>query len=286
MSAEVNVTPADNKDEDAQATADALARAEHGLEGDQSTTEPDKTARPDWCPEKFARFNDDGSFNASQSAEALSKGHGELEKQFTQKQQTNAEPTEDELEEQDNAPADTNDSDDDDAPLTDANFWNSLTEEYNEKQELSPESRKILADLGVPDQMVDDYIAGQLARGDQYHNQATSVLGDNGAAEYDALVDWASAGGMSDEEAAIFNAAVTSGDVTKAQIAIRDLKAQYIRAEGSYGNLELGGGPGGQAGAQPFPSRQQMTDAIRDPRYSKDPAYRAEIEKRIAVTTL
>ncbi len=293
MSTKVDVSPSPpagpTEDEANQA---ALDRVNQGglLEGDTSTPEPDKTERPEWCPEKFARFNEDGTFNASLSAEALAGGHKELEKQFTQKRQ--ADNTDDQTEAEGEAEGDdqqqqTEGETEGEGPVVEPEFWNSLTEEYNEHGDITPESRKILSDMGIPDEMVNDYIEGQKARGGQYHESVVSVLGDNGSAEYDALIDWAEDGNMTEAEAKVFNDAVTSGDITRAQIAIRDLKNQFVRNEGSYANLQLGGGPGGGSSLPtPYASRAQMSDAINDPRYSRDPAYRAEVEKRIGVTNL
>jgi hypothetical protein len=265
---------------DDQAAADAAnLAAESRAEGNPT---PEPTERPEWCPEKFARFNDDGTFNASMSATELSKAHGGLEARFTQSQQDDL--TEDDLEEQDNAP-------DDDLPaaehepITNEEFWDGLTTEFNETGELSAESRAIVRDLGIPEAMIDDYIAGQSARGDQYHDGVVSILGDNGAEDYEILVDWASSGGMTAEEADVFNAAVTSGDRHRAQVAIRDLKTQYIAAEGSFDTLAVGGGTGGgQQGVQPFASRYEQSAAINDPRYSRDKAYRQSVEARMDIS--
>lgn len=289
-SAVVNVTPAPENDAAAQAVADAkaLARNEQGLEGNVSTPTAE---RPSWCPEKYARHNEDGTFNSELSATEMAKGMDHLNKMVTQQQQKKSgDDIVDEGTVEDNTDDGGDESDDKstDEPLTSPDFWESLTDEYNDNGDLSAESRQIIKDLGVPDRMVEDFIEGQKARGDQWHSQATGVLGANGSAEYDALVDWASRdGNMSEAEAAVFNEAVRSGDLTKAQVAIRDLKSQYIKAEGSYDGLMLAGNSSSVAtSASPFPSREQMTAAINDPRYSKDPAYRKTVEDRIKVSTL
>lgn len=280
-------TPSGASADDATAAAAANAAAELRSDGvDTTVTEEDPKARPEWCPEKFAKFNEDGTFNASSSAIELSKAHSGLETRFTQDQQAaNTQQGEDTQ----NGDDSTQNGDDlpasDHEPLTDASFWESLTDEYNKTGALSDESRVIVRDLGIPDAMVDDFIAGQAARGDQYHTQVTSVLGDNGAAEYDALVGWAD-GHMNVEEAKVFNDAVTSGDITSAQVAIRDLKAQYVAAEGSFGGLLLGGSTGGgPQGVQPFASRFEQSAAINDPRYTRDKDYHKSVEARVDISS-
>ena len=271
--------------DDAAAAAAANLAAENRADGTPTPTpDDDPKARPEWCPEKFARFNDDGTFNASTSATELSKAHGSLETRFTQGQQGDdgTQNEGDGTQNEGDEPAKWEPAQSE--PLTDVSFWNSLTEEYNASGELSVESRTIVRDLGIPDQMVDDFIAGQAARGNQYHEQVTGVLGANGSAEYDALVDWAG-GTMTEEEAEVFNSAVTSGDLTRAQVAIRDLKNQYVATEGSFDGLLVGGAAGGGAqGVQPFNSRYEQSAAINDPRYSRDKAYRQGVEARMDIS--
>jgi len=274
--------------DDEGAAAAANLAAEHRAEGnDAPSTDP--TVRPEWCPEKFARFNEDKTFNASLSATELSKAHGGLEARFTQGQQgddgtvvdKDGNPVvndDDNVDNADDLPAAS------DEPLTDKSFWDSLTAEYNDTGGLSTESRTIVRDLGIPDQMVEDFIAGQAARGEQYHASVTSVLGDNGAEEYDKLVDWAG-DKMDADQAKVFNDAVTSGDRHRAQVAIRDLKTQYVAAEGSFDNLQVGGGAGGgNEGVQPFANRAEQSKAINDSRYGTDKAYTLSVQGRVDIS--
>lgn len=279
-------------DEEGREAADkaALERLEQGGIGEATDDTPDPTARPAWCPEKYARYNADGTFNASLAAAEMSKGLEHANRMATRNAQARADDTDDsgddtQNEGDDNTGDDADEGNDAPEPVVGEEFWTSLTDEYNEAGELSDESKAILKDLGIPETMVDDFIAGQEARAAQYETQVTSILG-GGSEEYNALVDWADEN-MSAEEAEAFNAAVSSGDVNKARMAVRQLKLDYVKAEGSDASLELGGNQGGGGSkAQPFGSRAEMSEAINNPKYARDPAYRAKVEQRIAVTNL
>lgn len=291
MGVEVQTKPEDNS---ADVLAAELAAKELADKGTGSLEVDPKTV-PEWCAKKFARFNDDGTFNASLSAGALSQAHGSLETKFTQdnQQQSADDKADDKADDETPADDEADDKSDDkadDKPTDSAlnqEFWDSLTTEYNENGELSAESRNILHGKGIPDQMIDDYIAGTQARGDQYSQEITSVLGDNGSEQYEALVDWADEN-MDAAEAKAFNEAIQSNDITRAKVAIRDLKQSYVAAEGSYDGLMLGGssGLGAKPGITPFGSRHEQSEAMNDKRYSKDPAYRAQVEARTLISNL
>jgi hypothetical protein len=283
MAAEFQSTAEDNgAGEQAVADAQAAARAEQGILP-ESTPEPSEV--PAWCPEKYARFNEDGSFNSDLAATEMSKGMDHLNKMATQNSQGQDDLTEDDLEEQDNAPADDDLPEPEHEPLTSPEFWEEMRQEYVNTNELSAESRQIIRDMGIPDQMVSDYIDGQQARAEGFTNTVTSIL-PGGQAEYEALIDWADSN-MDPAEAEVFNDAILSGEVTKAQIALRGLKHQYSAVEGSTADM-LGGAPSGSSGdsVSGFTSRAEMSAAINDPRYSRDATYRQGVEQRVLRTNL
>jgi len=281
MAAEFQATAEDNgAGEQAVADAQANARAEQGILP-ESQREPTEAAP--WCPEKYARFNDDGTFNSDLSATEMAKGMDHLNKMATQANQGDNEEVineeaDDNLEVIDDLPAPEHE------PLTSPEFWDEMQTEYADTNELSVESRQIIRDMGIPDQMVNDYIAGQQARGDGYQNTVLNIL-PQGEAEYDALISWAD-DNMDEAEAEVFNEAIQSGEVTKAQVALRGLKHQYLAAEGSTGDL-LGGTPGaGSSTVEAYTSRVEMSAAMNDPRYSRDATYRAGVEARVLRTNI
>ena len=66
-------------------------------------------------------------------------------------------------------------------------------------------------------------------------------------------------------------------------MAIKGMYARFLRDGGEPVTIEKGQVAG--ANIAPFNSTAQVTEAMRDPRYDKDPAYRAHVEKRLSVST-
>ena len=72
------------------------------------------------------------------------------------------------------------------------------------------------------------------------------------------------------------------GDPKKAAFAAKSLMARY-RAENSRGPDRIIEGKRGSADVG-FASKAEMVAAMQDPRYAKDPAYRAQVIRRIGNT--
>lgn len=149
--------------------------------------------------------------------------------------------------------------------------------EFNESGALSEASYKKLADAGIPKEMVDAYIEGQMAKAELAIEKITSVVG--GRETYNRMIEWARVNLTADEIAA-FDRTVTSGDLSVAQLASEGLYRRYTAAVGTN-NRQISGSTNGQT-TDVFQSTSQVTAAMRDPRYSTDPAYRQAVAEKIA----
>lgn len=154
--------------------------------------------------------------------------------------------------------------------------------EFAETGTLSPESYAALAKAGIPEAVVNQYIEGQKALAAQQTAEAHSLVG--GADNYKAMVSWA-ATTLSEADKAAFNAAVDKGGAS-AKLAIAGLNAQFRSAQGSTPQLINGFAQSGTSDVQGFRSTAELTDAMRDPRYSRDPAYRKDVEAKLAASQL
>ena len=76
-----------------------------------------------------------------------------------------------------------------------------------------------------------------------------------------------------------FNNIVDQGNATAIQIALSGLKAEYENAEGYEGRM-LTGKATATAG-DVYRSQQQLVQAMSDPRYDSDPAYRQEVIEKL-----
>lgn len=153
------------------------------------------------------------------------------------------------------------------------------SQEFAENGELSDDTYKALEDSGISRKYVDEYIAGQQAIAAQAENQLLNSAGFDSRDDFDKAASWAKAN-LTQSQLQEFNDAVTGDDAKATTHALEKLNEAYRSAKGSTSSSLLSGN-GGNTGSDSFQSNQQMIDAISDPRYQKDPAYRAEVEAKI-----
>jgi hypothetical protein len=70
-----------------------------------------------------------------------------------------------------------------------------------------------------------------------------------------------------------------SGNNASMQMAVRGLQARYVQTNGQPAKLIQGEVIGPSGGV--FRSVAEVVSAMKDPRYSKDPAYRRDLENRL-----
>lgn len=165
--------------------------------------------------------------------------------------------------------------------------YTKLADEYAANGRLSDSSYAALKKAGIPKGLVDSYISGQeaaLARERETAEAAATELkglagGEDG---YAALVSWAG-NTLSEDEITAFNTAVNSGNKALAAMAIRGLVDTYSREVGSS-PIFIGGAAAEDADI--FNSTHEMTAAMSDPRYTKDPHYRRQVEAKVVRSRL
>src|SRR6056300_77882 len=218
-------------------------------------------SKPEGLPEKF------------KSVEDLAKSYQELEKKLGDSQ-----PKETEVSKEDtNSDLDIAEKAVETAGLN----MDTLASEYAEKGELDEKSYEALEKAGIPKDYVNQFIEGQKAIADQ---QATSIKEMVGGADaYAEMSNWA-AENMSEEEKTAYNTAVNSKDLETAKLAVVGLKAKFERANGNEPNLLEGKGT--VSGEKGYASWAEVTRAMSDDRYSKDPAYQAMVQEKLANSDL
>ena len=153
-----------------------------------------------------------------------------------------------------------------------------LTEEYDTNEGLTDDSYAALEAAGIPKATVDQYIQGQKALVAQAQTEAYSLT--EGKEGYEAMSQWAKAN-LSEAELSNYNTQVNSPNSKIREQAIRGLHSQFASDSGDgkplvHGNNSATGNTGG------FGSRAQMVAAMQDSKYQSDPAYRAEVEAKVA----
>ena len=94
-----------------------------------------------------------------------------------------------------------------------------------------------------------------------------------GEEAYSSMISWAQQN-LSDAEVGAFDSIIESGDMNQINLAIQGLNARYTDAVGQDGNL-IQGKPASSEST--FRSQAELIQAMNDPRYDNDPAYRQDI---------
>lgn len=153
------------------------------------------------------------------------------------------------------------------------------TEEFNNNGDLSEESIKAIAAMGIPEPIVRAYVDGQKSVVESNVSAVFNLAG--GQEQYQQLLSWAGEN-IPEDEVDAFNAVIDSGNMNTIKMAVQGLRARFERANGQSGRLIQGetSGPSGSA----FRSIAEIVNAMKDPRYATDPAYRSDVEKRVALS--
>lgn len=264
--------------EQAAADAAAIARAQ------QHAPAPHEQGRPDWLPSQFASVTDFVK-SADETKAALTRAQQEL---ATAKkgQQTPTAPAEPGAEQPGQQQTEQPPADQTEAAKAvvakaglDVSPWQS---EFDTTGDVSEAGRAKIAEAlagQFGDQarsLVDKYIDGQIASRSNYEGAVHQMAG--GKEQYGEMMAWAKTS-LTDAEKATFNKSVNSFDLTAAQMAVEGLKARFTRERGSAPDLITGENniAGGNTG---FASTYDMTQAMSDPRYGKDPVYTKQVEQR------
>ena len=106
-------------------------------------------------------------------------------------------------------------------------------------------------------------------------NQVYNSAG--GEAEYGRLTSWA-AQNLSETKLNAFNDMIDRGNATAIQIAVSGLRAEYEAQEGYEGRMLTGKSARTQDG---FRSQAEVVQAMSDPRYDRDEAYRQDVYDKL-----
>ena len=223
-------------------------------------------SKPEGLPEKF------------NSVDELVKSYSELEKKLGEQSQPTKESVDpvsktEEKQEQPKSDLDIATKAVDSAGLN----METLSEEFAKDGKLADGSYKSLEKAGIPKEYVDRFIAGQQAIADQQSATVKNLVG--GTEAYDSMSEWAGQN-LTETEKQAYNTAVNSKDLEAVKLAVVGLKARYAQSTGS--EPQLVEGKASPSGEQGFASWAQVTQAMSDPRYAKDPAYQAEVKNKLA----
>ena len=99
-----------------------------------------------------------------------------------------------------------------------------------------------------------------------------------GEKAYQSMITWAGQN-LSKEEISMYDSVMGKGDPNAIFFAVQALAAKYGDATGSEGQL-LSGKAANQQDSS-FRSQQELVQAMSDPRYDNDPAYRQDVMRKL-----
>ena len=161
--------------------------------------------------------------------------------------------------------------------------------EFEKDGKFSDATVEAFEKVGYPRAMVEAYQRGLQSMNQTAEQQAEAqaeadlkavveaVGGDDGVKKLQDYIR--SSYSKADVEA--YNAAMATGDVSKAKAALMDAKARYDAEFGSEKDPVRGKGDQGVLG---YKDDNEMMADMRKPAYKKDPAFRAQVEARVAAS--
>jgi hypothetical protein len=237
------------------------SESEHGVSvgmepqlPDEGTPEPrlpQEPERPEWLDEKFA------------TPEDMAKAYRELQSRMGAQ----------------DAPEATEVAEVAEAAGVTTAALEPFAEEYYSTGELSDDAFTQLEGMGLSRELVTAFMEGQQAVQAAELGKIYEQAG--GQEAYSQALAWA-AQTMSVEEIRAYNDQVEAGDLAAAGVAVRGLMAMFYQSNG--GDREatlLPTEPTGSGGNAPYQSVAQVMVDMKNPAYKNDPAFRAQVAKRL-----
>jgi len=242
----------------------ALNQQDNPNNQQQQNNAPDPN-RPAWLPEKF------------KTPEDLAKSYQELEREYTKVKQGQQTPPANQQ-----TPAGQLKIDESGKVMVGNLDVSKYNNEFAQTGQLSEASYKELEGMGLPKAIVDAYIEGQKSLANSFVADVQSSVG--GAEAYTQILTWAKTN-LSQEEITAFNNVCENGNIPQVKLAVAGIKAKYEAANGKDPNLTRGD-KGGSPAVGGFRSYAEVTQAMSDPRYQTDPAYRQDVMDKLRTSKL
>lgn len=231
------------------------------------------------------------------SVDELEKAYKELQSKLGQRKPADevddvvddAEPEEDEEPEADTRSAKEIYGDLIGSKLEEAGIdFSDMNTRWQQSGELTTDDYTALEGAGFTRQMVEAYLNGlnyQAAKDSalslQQVNEVKAQFG--GEEEYGRMMAWAQAN-LSAEEQDAFNNLIETQPMSAVKLAVAGIHSRYTAAEGREPKLLGGRSPRSEGDV--FESTAQLVEAMSDPKYKSDPAFRRKVEAKLSRSSI
>ena len=163
-----------------------------------------------------------------------------------------------------------------------------LNKEFEEKGQLSEEAIDKLSAMDTKD-LIASYMkyqakSSEQARAGLQNQEAINAIKNSvgGDEAYGEMINWA-AQNLPQEEINDYNSITNSGNPTAIKFAVESLANSYRNSEGYEAPLVTG--RKADSSVKPYRSQAELARDIGNPLYSTDPAFRQDVEDRLARST-
>ena len=217
--------------------------------------------------------------------EDLLKAYQELQTKLGSNEKT--EESEEATAEADEAPTDEATEEEEPADET-VDYMFELNKEFEEKGQLSEEAIDKLSAMDTKD-LIASYMkyqakSSEQARAGLQNQEAINAIKNSvgGDEAYGEMINWA-AQNLPPEEINDYNSITNSGNPTAIKFAVESLANRYRNSEGYEAPLVTG--RKADSSVKPYRSQAELARDIGNPLYSTDPAFRQDVEDRLARST-
>lgn len=221
------------------------------------------------------------------SAEDLEKAYKELEKKLGQKEESTPEQGAESEADSEEESESSDESTEEETVSEEADFLKAASEEYySNNNQLKPETIQRLKEM-PSDKLVEAYLnniknSPAVAPQVLTDADAKSIVDSVGGEEvYNQTLAWA-ADNLSANEVAAYDNVVNSGNKDAIFFAVQALNQKYRDSVGFEGQQVSGKNVRGSV--KGYRSQAELARAISDPRYRNDPAYRLDVETKLAAS--
>jgi hypothetical protein len=144
------------------------------------------------------------------------------------------------------------------------------------ESETSEEGKQEEAPEEVLDNQEEQEESSKEVLSEQQAEQLFEMVG--GKQAYKSMVNWAG-DSLSKEEVKMYDSVMADGNPSAIFFAVQSLYSKYTDSVGKEGQLLTGKGSNQKNDA--FRSQAELVQAMSDPRYDKDPAYRSDIMRKL-----
>lgn len=215
-------------------------------------------------------------------AEQLEKAYVELQKKLGDKgSEDSTEARDSEDYEEDEYEEDYEDEDEADVDTSQDGILDQLWEEAN-GDEFSDDTLQALQELDSAE-IADMHLRyrQQVEESRPQINEQQAIELKNvagGEQQYGEMLQWAK-DTLNPQEVQMFDTVIERGDPLAAFFAVRSLAYRYQDSLGREGQMVTGTAPRGDGSK--FDSQAEVVEAMSDPRYDRDPAFRQKIMKKL-----